>query len=61
MIEALAITIGIAAFYAIIIAHGRRQSDRRAAENWARYNANVAAYRAALALDRAALDAKLRG
>lgn len=61
MIEALAITIGIAAFYGIIIAHARRQCDRRAAEYRARYNANVAAYRAARALDRAALDAKLRG
>lgn len=61
MIEALAIATGIAAFYALIIIHSRRQSDRRGAEYRARYNANVAAYRAARALDRAALDRKLRG
>jgi hypothetical protein len=61
MIEAFAIATGTVALYGIIIAHGRRQCDRRAAEYRARYNANVAAYRAARAFDRAALDAKLRG
>lgn len=61
MIEVFAIAIGIAAGYGLVIAHARRQSDRRAAEYRARYDANVAAYRAARALDRAALDAKLRG